>query len=106
MLDLDDPKTKHIFYAARIEDDIRLILVECMESDNFLSNEKRKIISDEKLNQLLKLNELEFHNSHKIKSSISSLKEIVLHEKDLQKIWTSFLSFADSPGDNFGTYAI
>ena len=105
MLIAGDPQNDYIFRAANIEDEIRKTLVNCKDSKVITSNE-RLHLSNNILPQLLYLNDHHFNGCPKIRRELLSLNKVILNEENLEVIWGEFLNYADSPGDNFGTWAI
>lgn len=105
MLQHGNPQNEYIWRAAMIEDEIRKSLVYCLES-KVITSKERLHISNNILPKLLDLNNRHFGGCPKIKQQLCSLNEVILNEESLEIIWNEFLKYADSPGNNFGTWAI
>lgn len=104
MLDLSHPQTMHIFLAARLQDEIRTCLVAAIQA-------KRRLREVDTVRVLLILEQLDSLNSEHfgadvgIASTLERLRDSV-RGGDTEIMWSRFLELADTPGKNFGTWAI
>ena len=104
MLDLSHPQAKHVIKAARLEDEIRICLVEAKQNHRALEDvETIRVLRI--LEELDALNIDHFASNAGIASTIEGLKASV-RGGDTEIIWNRFLELADAPGDNFGTWVI
>lgn len=105
MLDLNHPQTKHIFRAAKLEDDIRPFLVAAeKEGRELREDEIDSILSS--LDQLDRLNETHFDSNTGISRTIDHLRISIQNHHSIKDIWSNFIDLAETDGDNFGTFAI
>jgi hypothetical protein len=77
-----------------------------MKSLSELTAEARQSLVATSIAELIQLNNDHFDGDKGIRQALDDLSDTLLHEPDLSKIWQKFLSFADAPGNNFGTWCI
>jgi hypothetical protein len=102
VLDLAHPQTALIFEASGLEEKIRPHLLAWLNGAPF---EQRREVLDTWLPQLHELNRRGFGNSPAIAATLDRLAEAV-RGTDPGAAWQGFLDLAETPGDNFGTWAI
>ncbi|WP_338846278.1 hypothetical protein V8J88_21265 [Massilia sp. W12] len=106
MLDLNHPKTQHIFEAARIEDEIRRLLVAWRQNGPASAlPQSAEYALQSSLAELHKLNQNHFGASGGIGNTLSALETAISHG-DSNESWRAFIKLAEAPGENFGTWAI
>jgi len=106
MLDLSDPQTQHIFRAAALEDEIRKQLVAIKKDVMGSEHSSRYLdIVSRVIPALRRLNEEHFGSSYGITKHLDDISAAAT-QNNLDLCWKHFLALADSPGDNFGTWAI
>ena len=105
MLDLSDPQSKHIFAAAKLEDEIRSRLLAWRNANAGECLSAPREIQDVYLPALRELNRKHFGSSPGIERTLADLSAAVA-AGDHTKSWQVFLSLAETSGDNFGTWAI
>ncbi len=103
MLDMDHPQTPHVFAAARLEDALRMLLVQWKGTGTptpELTEACTRLID-----ALHELNMSHFGGASGITQTLESLRTAIIRI-DFNASWASFMALADAPGDNFGTWAI
>ncbi|MBD5779477.1 hypothetical protein IEN85_08220 [Pelagicoccus sp. NFK12] len=105
MLDLNDPQTRHIFEAAKLEDEMRPFLVAVRKENRKLEEgEESQIIAI--LHKLDTLNQQHFQSSEGTQKTIDRLRKSILKKEDANTTWNHFLELAETEGENFGTWMI
>ena len=104
MLDLEHPQTKHIFQAAKLEDQMRPILVAARSDERTFTDTERSQL-DVLLGALDDLNAANFGQDAGIVATIEYLRQSI-HAGESSLAWTRFIDLAERPGKNFGTWAI
>lgn len=104
MLNLDNPKTEHIFRAAVLEDQIRDALTQMQEQEPDAEQIEalKAEITDSILPELHQLNRDHFDSCQAISTALEKLGSTIKNQ-DLEASWAEFNKFSDSMGDNFGT---
>jgi len=102
MLDLNHPQAEATLAAARIEDQIRLSLLDWQRTGTLTA---RPALLTRWLPELHRLNRQHFGADPGIARTLQALADAV-GGTDAQVAWTRFLALAEQPGDNFGTWAI
>ena len=102
MLNLDHPQSAAILEAARIEDRIRVLLLDWQQTGTLAG---RSALLTLWLPELHRLNERHFEADPGISRTLEALADAV-RDTDAQVAWARFLALAEHPGDNFGTWAI
>jgi hypothetical protein len=105
MLDADHPQTEPTFAASRIEDVIRSHLIAMRTLDANEKSVRASEILTVQIPALYALNIKHFGASPGIAHTIRQL-EIAVRSGDVEECWQRFISLAERPGDNFGTWAI
>lgn len=106
MLNLDDPQSEYIFAASAIEDRIRaelLLMHDAKGSAELIGREEQICLV--LIPRLHQLNQQHFGDSPKIRQTIQALEHAV-RGADHVRAWNCFLTLAEHPGDNFGTWMI
>ncbi len=103
MLDLNHPQTQYVFAAARLEDGVRMLLVQWRDS----GTPPAELIAtiSKSINALQELNAKHFGNASGITRTLETLRSAI-NTFDLAASWSAFMALADTPGDNFGTWTI
>jgi len=103
MLDLNHPRARYVFDAARIETEIRMLLLQWQRA----GTPPADLIecTSKSIDALHELNALHFDDDKKITRTLESL-HAAINALDCAGSWSAFLALAERPGDNFGTWAI
>lgn len=106
MLILDHPQTPFVFRACKIEDEIRrrLLAMETAPADD--REIMRLEILDDLLPALYALRAAHFAEDPRIDDGLRAIENAVRDGDSLEAMKAAFFTFADSPGYNFGTWAI
>lgn len=106
MLDPRDPQSEHVFHAAALEERIRAHLAAIQRDIGGHDMEWRyREIIEGIIPELRRLNEEHFDSSAGITRQLAAL-EAAAGRHDIEQAWSLFIAFAESPGENFGTWAI
>lgn len=103
MLNSDDPRSIHVFRASAIQDCIHPILLGWKQSGMLTEEGSRAI--EMALAELRALNAMYFNLDPGISRSLDALGDAV-RKGEAEFSWELFCVFANSPGENFGTWLI